>query len=172
MSIIVKCKKNIKYTYIVLLIMLALCFIACIVGAADFLLFTDSPTIDEILGALLMIVVAGLFAWGIYSLSYSLFLTIIVNGDEITITRMSKPTMTLTVGDIENVTFGIQRDSSRYGPKSRYVMRLFAKGEGIKLIEDEMENFDMLCSYLLAKDVPAFSKETKINLSIHAAGKH
>ena len=47
-------------------------------------------------------------------------------------------------------------------------MYLYIEGKSVKLIEDEMENFNKLCRFLYKKNVPTVDETTKINLKARA----
>ncbi len=161
MNFKVCCKKNIKIVYFVMIPLLAVAMCACLVIALRILLSYKTATTDEMLTSGLLLIGVGLFAWGIYSLSYSVRLTLSVNESVIVIKRMFMQAITWNVAEIENVDFRRHHDSSRYAPKDRYIMKIFVGGKSVKVIEDEMENFDKLCNYLYEKDVPTTDEETR-----------
>ncbi|WP_026518611.1 hypothetical protein [Butyrivibrio sp. MC2021] len=167
MNFIVSCKGNIQKTYNVLIWMLIGAIVACIIGVW-YILLSFSISIDVILAIILFLVGAGWMAWGVYCLEYSVALTLIVDHNGITIKRLRKPMMVVDVSEITGVTFGRHHDSSRYAPKNRYIMKINVKGESIKVIEDEMENFEQLCLFLEEKNVPTTDEETKNLLSLYS----
>ena len=163
MSFIVCCKKNIKIVYTVLIPFLAVVACACIGLAINYLISFNTSTSDELLMIPLLAFVALLTIRGIYYFVNSLLLMLVVDEDNIEISSIHEKKH-INVAQIEKVGFGRRHDSSRYAPKDRYIMSLYIGGKPLKLIEDEMENFDKLCRFLYKANVPTADELTKTNL--------
>ena len=168
MSFIVCCKKNIKTVYSVLIPFMAVVVCACIGLAIKYLVSFNSSTSDERLMIPILFVVAALTIWGIFSFINSVSLKLIVDENNIEINSSMRGQKYINVAQIEKVDFRRHHDSSRYAPKDRYIMYLYIEGKSVKLIEDEMENFNKLCRFLYKKNVPTVDETTKINLKARA----
>ena len=164
MSFIVCCKKNIKTVYTVLIPFMFVVTCACIGLAIKYLISFNSSTQDELVMIPILLIVVALTIWGIYSFINSISLKLTVDNDDIEISSLLRGQKHINVTQIEKVDFRRHHDSSRYAPKDRYIMLLYIEGKSVKLIEDEMENFNKLCKFLHQKNVPTTDETTKINL--------